>query len=77
MGGRPSPFWSPFGGGEVLPRTVPVVALLALGRGAVGEVEGELLSGIDCLATGSVFPRLDGEIESKRKSCDNERYLGS
>lgn len=49
VGGRPSPFCSPEapGVGDALPRTVPDVADLAgLGRGAVGEVEEELSSGI-------------------------------
>lgn len=48
VGGRPSPF-SPEepGVGDVLPRTVPVVAdLPGLGRGAVGEVEVGLSSAI-------------------------------
>lgn len=66
MGGRPSPFWSPEGG-EVLPLTVPEVAVLeGFGLEDVGDVVEEVLSS----AMGGVGGRVEGERGPDRNVCE-------
>jgi hypothetical protein len=69
VGGRPSPFGSPFGGGDVLDRTVPAVGLVtlpALGRGPVGDVDATPW----CIAT--VATAKIRQSEPKRAKKDGE-----